>query len=264
MKNNLRVLAGCVFIALASVVCESQVSEGQARQSAETAARITLGTDAPKLLKVRRIEEFEELLFNSQLHVRGRIGYPAYIFAVTATGAFVTSPNEVIYVSSNSFDPKRIVAISKETGKAYALSGFPKADAVFNELTSAIGVQVRDNHDAVMLTRLYYTLVRDPDESQYLENANTLKHRVEDHFAEINADAAFRSWWGRFERLKQKPNIGVEATAKDGFFLSTLTYLGYSKNRPVVRQLVLNISRSGVVKVEADEGFLNDILIHRG
>jgi hypothetical protein len=256
MRFRMQFLAVCVLIVFASLVCEAKVSEAQARQSAETAARLALGANAPKLLHVRRLEEFEELLFDSQLHIRGRIGYPAYLYAVTTTGAFIISPDEDVYVTSNSYDPKRIVAVSVESGKTFTLSGFPDAETGFADLIREMGVQIRDNHDAEMLARLYYSLVRDPENSNYLENALTLKHRVEDYYAGqgagTNADLATRLWWNGFRALKRKHELGVQAAAADGSFLVTVAFLGYSSHVPIVNQLVLHISPLGEIKAETD------------
>jgi len=251
MRNSLL----AVLLLFCGSVCQGQVSEQQAKATAETATRIDGDYPESKLFRVHRREDLEDDLFRFQIKPQGKIIKAAYFFEVSSEGYFVLSPSEAVYVDSEGGHLVQLVAVSTRSGQAYLLSGFKNAARDFDRLVRDASLRISSTKDAETYARFCFMVINDPTSSRLMYGQRQLKHRVEDYFfsnyAEKKAEHSYNKWWSGFSSAQLKVPFDTLVVESALGYETAVAAINSSPYRiPQLEVWTLQISRDGICKTK--------------
>ena len=235
--------------------CHGQISEQQAKATAEKATRVGDHFPDSTLIRVHRREDLEDDLFGFQTKTKGKIAKAAYFFEVSTEGAFVLSPNEAVYIISEDGHLLRLVAISARSGEAYLLSGFSDAASEFNRMVTDTSLRISSTKDAEMYAGFWFTATTDPSSNRVIYNERQLKHKVEDYFfynyPEDKAGHLYNKWWLGFSSAHLNPPFDRVATKSDlGYETPVAAMSSLAAKMPLLELWTLKISPNGICEMK--------------
>lgn len=244
-----------VLIFLSSIA-SAQISEIEARKSAESSFRSNSIPSYKEPLHVWRQEQMEEQLRKLRTLSGRRHGSGAFVYSITRTGNFINSEGEVVAVTSTGYDVPVLVVVSVDSGQAFVFHQPMVGVDTFNAMVRDIKLEIRTESDAAELARLFYIMANDTDESRFVSSATQFRHQVEDYlisrYGEQKASRIFYNWSRTFERTMTQIMYGIQIAKVENGFLAKITYTSAISAHLILKQISIHLSTSGQVVVELD------------
>lgn len=249
MKQTKKICFVAIFLLLVSVNCIAQITETQAKNLAESNLCLS-ETGKPEYLRYTRDEDFEDEIFSLQVKDYKNPAKAAYVFRVKNTGTFITPSNEVLVIQSTGDDSK-VVAVSKNTGKVFALDGCNDKERNFQDLITQAKIQINSVSEAESFGHLYYKLVHDCDLRRIIYNSRQFKHEVENYFFgkfnKSQAEVELKKWAKAFKKLDKDARLGLTAQKVKNSYSVSITFIsGFINEVPKLEKITILVNESGI------------------
>jgi hypothetical protein len=241
------------FVLLSVNICSAQISNSEAEMKLRKDPCVErLRPVRPELLRIVRIEELEDRIFELQRTDRKIKAKAVYVFEVSTSGIFITPENEVINVSSQGMQSK-LVAVSRQDGHTFALHGCENAIDHFSVLTKHAEIRIDSASDAESFMHLYYRLIMDPHLTRVIYTTRDISHEFENYFfsefAESDAASRFQNWKRKFDKNSHRLKLGVSSVERSCGYAVVLTSIEITRTTlPIVKELDMFIDAVGAVK----------------
>src|SRR6266403_5129598 len=221
-------------------------------------------------LYTNRVEKFEDEFLNYQVSIyEGEVGKGIYVYEVSEAGC----EPELNEKGSRSCaivmdaDPRWYVAVSRESGIAYRVSGFEDSRQEFNRMASDLHVRLTKAEDARSYGLFFLLLLYGPETNmggppvRPVKTDYSIRRAAEDDFhwsyKESEYEKRLDSWWNRFKKERPKLNLEVTSAAHEQKYevsILALKLMSFSvppfkrlEDEPMLMSIDLKVSLKGTI-----------------
>lgn len=245
------------------------ISDLDARVKAKEAIRAEAKRGNEGLFVIR-LEKFEDEFLTYQVPIyEGRVGKGIYVYEVSSAGCDTELNDKgfracAVVVDA---DPRWYVAVSRESGIAYRLSGFDDSRQEFNRMASDLHIHLNKPADAKNYGLFFLLLLYGPETTldgpqvRPVETEYSLRRAAEDDFhsmyKELEYETRFDDWWSRFKKVRPKLALEARNNSRDDgheVSISALKLMSFSllpfkrlEDEPTLERINLKISPKGTI-----------------
>lgn len=254
-----------------SIDANPALSDKEARLKAAAAINEAINKGGPSSkLYTTRLEKIENDFLDFQIgKYDGHIGKGVFVYEVSEAG----SDPEFDEHGSRGFtvvmdaDPRWFVAVSRETGQTYPLSGFEESASEFNRMTYDLHVRVNDDNAenyAIFFLSLTYGpetdyVIRPKIVSSAFELKQTAEKNFHSCYSKETYERRFISWWSAFTKTNPKFQFKPTVVKQDDGYTVSLTVFQPMRFKempfklldkdPMLVEIGLTISKNGRIEI---------------